>query len=139
MQVQVIQVPGTIKSVTLNFGASVRDAISAAGVNLSGGETLKVNGLEATVDAALNDGDKLMIAKGAKGNSKIVTNPTLVYGRDVETLSEDELFATARKVRAEIDQLTKDNIGIDSTKIAARIVEASEGLQKVKDLLDAKK
>jgi hypothetical protein len=64
---KVIRVPGAVVEVGVEDGATVSDALSAAGVTLTSGETLKLNGSDADTDAVLSDGARILIAKAAKG------------------------------------------------------------------------
>src|SRR6218665_2542836 len=115
MKVKVIQLPGTVKFAdNLAAGATVAEAIQAAGISLSSGESLKLNGVDTTPDARIAEGDVVLVAKGAKGNSKPVEVVTRVFGRDLSTLSKGDLFDAAKRLRAEIDADGKANAGIES-------------------------
>lgn len=69
MEVKVVRVPGRTTVVELDNGATVQDALKAAEVTVSSGEVCKLNALDADMTAVLHEGDKIIIAKGAKGNS----------------------------------------------------------------------
>jgi sulfur carrier protein ThiS len=68
IEAKVIRVPGAVKEVALNDGAAVADALQAAGVTVASGEVITVNGSAANQSTTLYDGDKVYVAKGAKGN-----------------------------------------------------------------------
>jgi uncharacterized Zn ribbon protein len=67
--IKVIRVPGAVVDVALEDGATVENALSAAGTSLQSGEKVTVNGSDASLGTVLSDGDKVILAKGAKGNS----------------------------------------------------------------------
>lgn len=69
ISVQVIKIPNIIKTVMLDEGASVVDALNAAGLAQEGNEAIKVNGADADLSTTVSTGDKVYLAKGAKGNS----------------------------------------------------------------------
>ena len=64
---KVIRVPGAVTEVGLEDGATVGDALTAAGVTVESGETLKLNGADTTTDATVSEGGRILIAKAAKG------------------------------------------------------------------------
>ena len=66
--VKVVRVPGAVTEVALSQGATVADALSAAGISSSGSESIRVGAADATVDTSVSDGDRVVIAQGAKGN-----------------------------------------------------------------------
>jgi len=68
MEIKVIRVPGRTSTVEVSEGASVAEALNAAGINLQSGEACKVNGAQSDLNATLSEGDKVIVAKGAKGN-----------------------------------------------------------------------
>lgn len=67
LTVRVIQLPGLVKEVALEDGATVQDAMSVAGIEQANG-TIKVDGNVATAATAVSDGSTITIAKGPKGN-----------------------------------------------------------------------
>jgi sulfur carrier protein ThiS len=69
MEVKVIRVPGRTTTVELPEGSSVAEALNRADITLSSGESCKLNGNEATLGDILSEGDRVIVAKGAKGNS----------------------------------------------------------------------
>jgi len=69
MEIKVIRVPGRTSTVEVPEGAIVADALNQAGTSVESGETCKLNAVTANMDAVLTEGDKIIIAKGAKGNS----------------------------------------------------------------------
>ena len=67
--VKVAKLPGAVKEVVLNDGATVEDALSNAGIAIESGESVKVNGSERDTSASVANNDIVVIAKGAKGNA----------------------------------------------------------------------
>lgn len=68
IDIKVIRIPGAVVDVVLNDGATVADALSAASTSVQSGEVVKVNGAVVSVDTELEDGDRVILAVGAKGN-----------------------------------------------------------------------
>ncbi len=69
MQVQVGIVPGTgLSPVALGNGATVNDALVAAGIS-SEGMTITVDGQTAHASHVLNEGQRVILTKNAKGNA----------------------------------------------------------------------
>ena len=66
--VKEVRVPGAVTEVALSQGATVADAMSAAGISSTGSESIRVGAADATVDTSVSDGDRVVIAQGAKGN-----------------------------------------------------------------------
>ena len=66
--VKVVRIPGAVTEVALSQGATVADAMSAAGISSTGSESIRVGAADATVDTSVSDGDRVVIAQGAKGN-----------------------------------------------------------------------
>ena len=67
--VKVIRVPGAVIEVGLEDNASIADALSAANVTPASGEMLNLNGDNTTdTSTQLEDGDRVILAKGAKAN-----------------------------------------------------------------------
>lgn len=67
ISVKTVKVPGAITEVMLEDGATVQDALDAAGINgISSSEGLSVNGNTATTSDVLSDGARVVIAKAAK-------------------------------------------------------------------------
>ncbi len=64
--VKVAQLNGVSKEVTLSPGASVSDAVSAAGMEI-GSKHVTVNGSDASASSTVSDGQLVMLATGAKG------------------------------------------------------------------------
>lgn len=67
--VKVIRVPGAVSEVGLYDGATVADALVAANETVNSGEAVKVGAADASQNTVLQDGDRVIIAKGAKGNA----------------------------------------------------------------------
>jgi len=70
MFVKIAQIPGAVKEVALESGMTVKQALETGefSTDLSG-KSLQVNAAPATLETVLNDGDRVTIAAGAKGNS----------------------------------------------------------------------
>ena len=69
MEVKVIRVPGRTATVEVPDSCTIGEALNEAGVTLESGEACKLNGATASLTDVLTDGDKVIVAKGAKGNS----------------------------------------------------------------------
>lgn len=67
--VKVMQIPGAIREVALEDGATVADALTAAEMTLHSGYVLKVDGSEASQDDMLSNGQNVTMSASAKGNS----------------------------------------------------------------------
>lgn len=67
--VKVMQIPGAIREVALEDGATVADALTAAEMTLHSGYVLKVDGSEANQDDMLSNGQNVTMSASAKGNS----------------------------------------------------------------------
>ncbi|HYD93185.1 MAG TPA: hypothetical protein VEB18_01865 [Candidatus Paceibacterota bacterium] len=65
--VRVGRVPGPINPIILNGRRTVADALSGAGISASEGE-IRVNGDLSKVDAALNNGDTVLLVRKIRGN-----------------------------------------------------------------------
>ena len=68
-EVRVARVPGAIQTVAVESGSSVADCLAAAGVEVGSNEAVKLNGANASLTATVSDNDRIVISKGAKGNS----------------------------------------------------------------------
>lgn len=66
IEVKVIRVPGVVKTVALNDGATVADALTAAELTQLSNEKLSVNAEAATSDDVLGDGDRVILSVEAK-------------------------------------------------------------------------
>jgi sulfur carrier protein ThiS len=66
--IRVTPVPGQPKIVTLPTGATVADALKAAGISTDSTSVLQVNASPAKGNTVLADSDRITVAKGAKGN-----------------------------------------------------------------------
>tara|TARA_B110000116_G_scaffold271008_1_gene290553 strand:+ start:9560 stop:9772 length:213 start_codon:yes stop_codon:yes gene_type:complete len=67
--VKVIQVPGKVVEIALEDGATVAQALIQADVEQGEGEALKVDNVDATPDQTLSEGQRVIVAKAAKGNA----------------------------------------------------------------------
>lgn len=67
IEVKVVKVPGIVKNIALEAGSTVRDALRLAEIEPDSSQALNVSGRPATQDTQLEDGDKLVVAKGAAG------------------------------------------------------------------------
>lgn len=69
IDIKVVVVPGAVKEVVLEDGATVADALTAAGYSADG-YTINLDGhSDASLDTVLSDGQRIAISKNAKGNS----------------------------------------------------------------------
>lgn len=64
-----------------------------------------------------------------------VQNVTYVYGRDVTTLSKQDLITSIKKAKAEVKDLT--DAGVESTFITAEIARLNGAIAAMVTLLDA--
>lgn len=64
---KVIRVPGAVSEIGLEEGSTVGDALNAANEHPSDNEVVNLNGNKAELSTTLKDGDRIVIAKGAKG------------------------------------------------------------------------
>ena len=67
VNVRVVRVPGAVKEVCLDDGATVGDALSQAGIDLGAGEAVTMNGNLVESTRIVHEGDRVIVAKGAKG------------------------------------------------------------------------
>jgi hypothetical protein len=67
--VKVGQIGQRTEEAMLESGATVRQALNTVGREVPEGYGVEVNSAEATLDTRLSDGDMVVVAKGAKGNS----------------------------------------------------------------------
>lgn len=68
LTVQITKVPGAMKTLTLENGATVKDALAAAELEVAQGYEIRVDDEIATVDTALENGSVIVITKMIKGN-----------------------------------------------------------------------
>lgn len=67
--VKVGKLPGILVEVSLNGDRTVRAALTAAGMlDQVGGNSLRVNTAEATLDTPVDAGDSVLIVNKVKGN-----------------------------------------------------------------------
>jgi len=64
--VKVIRVPGAVVEVGLTAGATVQNALEAANVTISTGESIAVDGNTVDSDYVLSDGSRVILSKSAK-------------------------------------------------------------------------
>ncbi len=69
IMVKVVRVPGSAHEYGLEDGATVAEALEAAGITQQSGEQLTVNNEPADLSDMLEDDDRVILQKGAKGNS----------------------------------------------------------------------
>jgi len=69
ISVKVAQIGSAIKEVILNDGATVQDALNAAELTVPEGYGVKVDSVDADTNTVLSNDARVVIAKGAKGNS----------------------------------------------------------------------
>lgn len=66
--VDVTKVPGAMRTVTLEVGSTVEDALRVADIELGSGYEVRVDGDNATVTDTLEDGSTVVVTKMIKGN-----------------------------------------------------------------------
>lgn len=66
ISVKVVRVPGSVTEVMLEAGATVGNALSAAGIDVGAGEAVSLNGASVGNDATVTDGARVIVSKGAK-------------------------------------------------------------------------
>ena len=66
--VKVVCVPGAVTEVGLAAGATVGDALDAAGIESNSAGQIKVGSATVDRDSTLVDGDRVIYSIGAKGN-----------------------------------------------------------------------
>ena len=64
--VKVVRVPGAVSEVCLPEGATVADALEAAGITPSANEEVSVNGHKADLSTTLYDTNRVIVSKAAK-------------------------------------------------------------------------
>ena len=72
MAITIGKVPGTLQNIAVEDGATVADALSAAGLAVDGFE-IKINGATGTTSTRLVDNAKVFLVKKIKGNQMAVT------------------------------------------------------------------
>lgn len=65
--VKIIKVPGAIQELALEDGATLSDALAVANLIVEDGQSITVNGNPVPLTTPLNDSDRIIITKGAKG------------------------------------------------------------------------
>lgn len=65
--VKIIRVPGAVRDIQVAEGTLVAQALNMASITPGEGEAVQVNGQATSLDTPLRDGDRIIIAKGAKG------------------------------------------------------------------------
>ena len=71
ISVRVGKLPGRIEEVALNGGRSVEDALAAVELDFTGYE-IRVQGVPATLETELEDGQTVLLVKKIKGNAEVV-------------------------------------------------------------------
>ena len=66
--VKVIRVPVGVQEVAIDDGSTVADALSAADISPNSNEAIKIGAESVSLDSPVLDGDRIVIAQGAKGN-----------------------------------------------------------------------
>jgi len=69
ISVKVVRVMSSVVEVEIPAGSTVDTALQAANITPAENEQIQVGGQEATRSTVLSDGDKVILAKGAKGNA----------------------------------------------------------------------
>jgi putative ubiquitin-RnfH superfamily antitoxin RatB of RatAB toxin-antitoxin module len=68
IEVKVCKVPGALQVVMVREGATVQDALNAAGITVQSGELVKLEGLDTSMTSVVSNGSRVVVSKGAKGN-----------------------------------------------------------------------
>ena len=66
MFIKTVEVPGAVKEIALEEGATVADALETAGLSVANNQSVTINGAPASNDDVLTDGARLIISKSAK-------------------------------------------------------------------------
>ena len=66
MFVKIVRMPGEVKEIAVDGGASVGQALEIAEMSASSSEKITVNGSVATLSTCLSDGDRIVLARDAK-------------------------------------------------------------------------
>jgi len=66
--VTVGKVPGELRELAVNDGATVADVLELAGLDASAGFEIRVNGSVGSMDTVISDGAKVFLVKKIKGN-----------------------------------------------------------------------
>lgn len=66
-EVRVGRLPGKIENIVLNGGRKVKDALEGAELS-SNGHEIRVNGVEATLETDLSQGDTVLLVRKIRGN-----------------------------------------------------------------------
>ena len=85
--VKVARLGNTVQEVALNEGASVQDALNAAGLTVDG-EDVRVNSSNASLNDEVTDGDIVTLVPKVKGGQKVVKVARL--GSTVQEVAVDE-------------------------------------------------
>ena len=65
--VKVVRVPGTITEIMLDEGQTINSALQVSNTSVSSSETVQLNGATVSLDTEVKDGDRIIVAKSAKG------------------------------------------------------------------------
>jgi len=69
IRVKIARFPGQTKELDVPDGTTVAQGFSLAEMSFGGNDNLTVNGLAATGETVLQNGDRAIAAQGAKGNA----------------------------------------------------------------------
>jgi len=72
--IKVGRVGAEVKEVSLEDGATVEEALEAAGLSSKTSESVRVNGEDVDLDYELSDGERVMLVKDIRGGGKIGKN-----------------------------------------------------------------
>lgn len=64
--VKLTRMPGTITEIAVEDGSSIATVLSVGNMEVAGNEAISLNGQPATTSDTVNDGDRIVIAKGSK-------------------------------------------------------------------------
>lgn len=68
IEIRIGMVPGRMNDIVLNGDRTVQAGLTAAGLTVPSGYTIRVNGSDANTGTRLADGDTVLIVKNVKGN-----------------------------------------------------------------------
>ena len=122
--VKVARLGTTVQEVALNEGASVQDALTAAGLSVDG-EDVRVNSSNAGLNDEVEDGDIVTLVPKVKGGQKIIKVARL--GSTVQEVAVDNDAVVEDALQAADVIVENEDIRLDgrSASLSDRIGDAS--------------
>jgi len=122
--VKVARLGTTVQEVALNEGASVQDALTAAGLSVDG-EDVRVNSSNAGLNDEVEDGDIVTLVPKVKGGQKLVKVARL--GSTVQEVAVDNDATVEAALQAADVIVENEDIRLDgrSASLSDRIGDAS--------------